>query len=63
MALETEPLPLIEAFTRVAKILGKLPDDDTRRRVLAAVICLIDDKAANAALWSWKQRAVEEGAG
>lgn len=51
---------LIDAFTRIVKLLGKLPDNDARRRVIAAVVCIYDDASSRAALVSWQQR--REGA-
>jgi hypothetical protein len=43
MTTDEAQLKLIDVFGKVAGLLGKLPGDAERKRVVAAIICLFDD--------------------
>lgn len=45
----------IEAMTAICEVLDPL-DASTRLRAFAAVICMMDDEAARAAIWAWEQK-------
>jgi hypothetical protein len=46
----------LAALRAVCATLDELPDDETRNRVLAAVLCLYDNECAGAVLRAWKRR-------
>jgi hypothetical protein len=45
----------IDALTAICEVLDPL-DTSTRLRALGAVLCMMDDDVASAAIWAWEQK-------